>query len=77
MLQPANQAVADGVFQPRMVEYGGINESGKRGLFGADLLGFAPHVAPDGVVTLDVRLGREWLGHGNLNSFAYGSFGLA
>jgi hypothetical protein len=60
-----------------MVEYGGIDESGKGGLFRTDLFGFAPHLAPDRVVTLDVRLGREWLGHGNLNSSAYGSFGLA
>src|SRR4029453_8637257 len=67
MLQAADEAMADGILQPRMVEHGRVDEAGKRGLCRADLLGFAPYLAPDWIVTLDVRLcGRKWLGHENL-----------
>jgi len=67
MLQAADEAMADGILEPRMIEHGGIDETSERGLCRADLLGFAPYLTPDRIVTLDVRLcGREWLGHENL-----------
>ena len=68
MLEPARQPMADGVLEPRMVEHGRIDEAGKRRLGRADLLGLAPHLAPDRIVALDLRLcRREGLLHGNLN----------
>ena len=68
MLQPARKPMADGVLEPRMVEHGRIDEAAKRGLGRADLLGLAPHLAPDRIVALDLRLcRREGLLHGNLN----------
>jgi hypothetical protein len=69
MLQPAREPMADGILKPCVVQHGRIDETAKRRLGRADLLGLAPHLAPDGIVALDLRLcRREGLLHQNLNS---------
>ena len=61
MLQPAREPMAHRIFEPRMVQHRRIDETAERGLGRADLFGLAPHLAPDRIVALDLRLGRrEW-----------------
>ena len=68
MLEPAGQPMAHGILEPRMIQHRRIDEAAKRGLGRADLLGLAPHLAPDRIVALDLRLcRREGLLHRNLN----------
>jgi hypothetical protein len=60
VLEPARKPVAYGVLEPVMVQNRGIDEAAECGLGRADLLGLAPHLAPDRIVALDVPFfGRQ------------------
>ena len=64
MLKTPREAVADRVLETLVVQYRRIDETAKRRLCRADLIGLAPDLAPDRVVALDFALcGSEWLLH--------------